>query len=293
MGELAALSAAFFWACASILFARAGETTGPVALNLVKTACGLLLTLVTVAALNDALWPALEHRELGWLALSGVLGLTVGDSAFFVAINKMGPRRAMLLWALVPPMTAALAWPVLGEVLGLGSVVGAGLTLAGIAWVLMERTATSPVSRAALMVGLSFGLIAVLCQAVGSVLAKMAGAQLDALTLSLVRLAFGTAGLLVQVAFQRLGGQVWSLLGSRKVLLQVVFATLIGTYLGLWLSMIALQRSLAAVAATLTATSPIFVLPLARIFLKETLTSRGVLGAGLAVLGVAVLVWVG
>lgn len=293
MGEIAALTAAFLWASASILFARVGKSTGPVALNFVKTGCGLLMTVVTIWALNQELWPELSPPDLGWLAFSGILGLTVGDSAFFVAINRMGPRRAMLLWALVPPVTALIAWPVLGEVLGLWSLAGGAITLMGIAWVLNERTPSAPVERHDLLVGLGFGMIAVACQSVGSVTAKMAGSDLDGLTLSLVRLAFGTGGLLVQVVFQRIGAQVRTLVSTPRELLRVVAATVIGTYLGLWLSMIALQRSLAAVAATLTATSPIFVVPLARVFLKEELTYRGAIGATVSVVGVAILIWLG
>lgn len=290
MGELAALTAAFFWASASILFARAGKKTGPVALNFVKTAFGLLMTAVTVWAFGGDVLPAsLDPSEWGWLALSGVLGLTVGDSAFFVAINRLGPRRAMLVWALVPPVTAAIAWPVLGEVPGVMALVGGAVTLAGVAWVLDERAGSGGGRPDGLWVGLGFGLVAVACQSIGSVTAKMAGEDLDSVTLSVVRLGFGTAGLLVQVALQRVGSQVQGLLRDRRELQNVLVATFIGTYLGLWLSMAALQLTLAGIAAILTATSPIFVLPLSRIFLGERLSARAVIGALVAVAGVVIL----
>ena len=47
------------------------------------------------------------------------------------------------------------------------------------------------------------------------------------------------------------------------------------------------------VAATLNSTSPIFVLPLAAIFLDDKLTSRSVVGALIAVSGIAVLKFLG
>ena len=74
------------------------------------------------------------------------------------------------------------------------------------------------------------------------------------------------------------------------LILLVLTATALGTWLGLWLSMVALKLTLAAIAATLTATSPIFVLPLSRIFLKERLSVTAVVGAAVAVAGVAILV---
>lgn len=290
MGELAALLAALLWASASILFAKAGRSTAPVPLNLVKTAFGFAMTAATVALMGNSLLPkTLTGADWGWLAVSGLLGLTIGDSAFFGAINRLGPRRAMLMWALVPPVTAVIAWPVLGEVPGPLALLGGAVTLAGVAWVLRERSVGGGGRADGALAGLALGLVAVACQAVGSVTAKLAGVSLDAATLSVVRLGFGMAGLLVQVILQRSVGQVLRLLEDRRELGVVLLATLLGTYLGLWLSMAALQLTLAGIAATLTATSPIFVLPLARIFLKERLSPRAVLGALVAVVGVAVL----
>ncbi|MCB9646930.1 MAG: DMT family transporter [Deltaproteobacteria bacterium] len=291
MGELAALTAAFLWAVGSLLFARAGKRTAPVVLNLVKTAGGMLMTALTVLALGDPLFPThLGASELSWLAVSGVLGLTVGDSAFFVALNHLGARKAMLLWAIVPLATALLAWPILDEIPGPMAAVGGVVTLAGVAWVLNERAPDGAPATTGVGVGLAFGLLAVACQAVGSVTAKMAGTQLDAVGLTLVRLYFGTAGLLIQVAVQGRLRETQVLLRDGRALLLVLTATALGTWLGLWLSMVALKLTLAAIAATLTATSPIFVLPLSRIFLKERLSVTAVVGAAVAVAGVAILV---
>jgi drug/metabolite transporter (DMT)-like permease len=290
MGELAALTAALLWAAGSLLFARAGQRTAPVVLNLVKTAGGLLMTALTVLALGGALVPRqLTPDEVGWLALSGVLGLTVGDSAFFVALNRLGARKAMLLWAVVPLATALLAWPVLDEVPGPAAAVGGAVTLAGVAWVLNERAPGGGAGAQGLGVGLAFGLVAVACQAVGSVTAKMAGTQLDAVGLTLVRLFFGSVGLALQVLVQGRLREVKAILQERRELAIVMAATALGTWLGLWLSMASLKLTLAAIAATLTATTPIFVLPLSRIFLKERLSLTAVAGAGVAVVGVAIL----
>lgn len=288
MGELAALGAAFLWASASLMFARAGRTMGPVALNFVKTLLGLLMLAATVFVIHGTLLPtAIDPASLGWLAFSGVVGLTVGDSAFFAAINRLGARRAMLLWALVPPTTALLAWPILDEVFGPWAVAGVTVTLLGIVWVLRERGAGTDGS--AVWPGLGFGLIAVVCQSVGSVTAKLGGAQLDAVTLTMVRLAFGTAGLMLQVFGARAFAEIRSLISNPRALLLVAAATTLATYLGLWLSMAALQLTLAGIAATLTSTSPIFVLPLTRIFTGEHVSRRAVGGAVVAVAGVAIL----
>ncbi|MEO1337051.1 MAG: EamA family transporter, partial [Myxococcota bacterium] len=71
---------------------------------------------------------------------------------------------------------------------------------------------------------------------------------------------------------------------------QVVFATFLGTYLGIWLLMISLQLTLTGIAATLSSTSPIFILPIARFWMKEPVSPRAIIGATIAVAGIAILV---
>ena len=68
----------------------------------------------------------------------------------------------------------------------------------------------------------------------------------------------------------------------------LLIAAVIGAFLGTWLSIIALKYTHAAVAATLNSTSPLFILPLAVLMLKERISSREILGALIAVSGVGI-----
>ena len=293
MGELAALGAAALWAIASTIFARAGRHLTVDALNLVKTAVGLVFMQVTLLLVSSRAWP--EHlplTSLAWLSISGVIGLTIGDSAYFQSLLRLGPRRSLLLWALIPSITALGAVPALGETLTWPMAGGILLTGAGVTWVLRERTAGGPERQASPVdrVGILYGLLAVLCQVGGSLTAKYGGRGLDALDLSVVRLTAGTLTLGLLVAVRGQFGALGGLVQNPGLFAQVVLATFVGTYLGIWLSMFALQATLAGIAATLTSTSPLFVLPIAHFVLKEPVSARAVVGALIAVAGVAVLV---
>ena len=68
-----------------------------------------------------------------------------------------------------------------------------------------------------------------------------------------------------------------------------VAATLLGTYLGVWLQVTGLRHAPAGIAATLSSTSPIFILPLSALFLGERVDARAVGAACVAVAGVAIL----
>jgi drug/metabolite transporter (DMT)-like permease len=100
-GELAALMAAFLWAVATVVFGRLGKALSPLVLNLAKGAIALVLLSLTLVLMGQSA-AGLDRQAVSILALSGVIGIGLGDTAYFTAINHLGPRRALLLETLGP-----------------------------------------------------------------------------------------------------------------------------------------------------------------------------------------------
>ncbi len=292
MGELAALAAAVVWAVASVLFSLLGRTVSGLTMNALKCAVALVLFLPTLLWLEGAFWPpAIEGSAMGWLALSGLVGLTIGDTAYFSSLIRLGPRKALMMTSLTPPITAVLGWLFVGEPLTGVIVIGMALTLAGVVWVIRERTpGADGQARGVDRLGVLLGVIGCICQAVGSALTKYAAADATALGVSVVRLVFGTLGLLlVLFAMGKLKNLIVPMKQPRSAGL-LCLATFLGTYLGIWLMNAGLLGANIGVAATLNSTSPIFVLPIAALFLGEKISARAIVGAVVAVAGVALLV---
>jgi len=78
---------------------------------------------------------------------------------------------------------------------------------------------------------------------------------------------------------------------DRRVLTATLVATALGPITGIWLSLVAVRNTQAGIASTILAMVPVFVLPAVAWVNKERLSPRSVLGAVLAVAGVAVLFW--
>lgn len=315
MGELAALSAAAVWAIASLMFTRLSSDFGAIVMNYLKCVIAVVLMMVTFLILEGSLWPTtMSWSNLGILAVSGLVGLTIGDTAFFNALTRIGPRRALLLMALSPPTTALLAVPFLGEPITLRLGAGMLLTLGGVVWVILERTEPveseagpaqqadpledqpqnqpedQPEDQARVVVsGILFALLAMLCQSAGNVLTRLGAVADSPLAISIVRLSAGIVGLFIIIgATGRLSQTLEPFKKARSAWVLVV-ATFLGTYLGIWLLNAGLKYSFAGIAATLSSTSPIFVLPLAFFIQKEKLSFRSVAGAFIAVSGVAII----
>lgn len=296
-GEVAALCAAFLWAVSSVIYSRLGQRISPLALNLLKGAIAIALLILTLL-LRGELLPAITPVPLCLLLLSGVLGIGIGDTAFFVALNCLGARRALLMETLAPPITAIGALIFLQEQLSVGAWCGILLTIIGVAWVVTERVSSSSVSPVNLAQGISFGLLAAFALATGGVLSRaaLATTTVSPLWAALLRLIAAVLillpwvwikGELPQVTKRQNYSQIkiLKLLSAFRAIFIAAFA---GTYLGIWLQQTAIKFTAAGIALTLTNTSPLFVLPIT-IYMGEKVSFRAIIGAVVALSGVAAL----
>lgn len=255
------------------------------AINLAKGMVALLclggLLLVGGAALDIDSTSALA------LALSGIVGICLGDTLYFLTLARLGPRLTLLLGSLIPVTTAIIAVLFLGEVVTAVAWLGIGLTIAGVTYVLWQRTSTQH-GVEAWRSGVFFGLLFVAANALGIIASKVGVQQVPALEATFIRQAWAIAGLTFWGLMMRdLLGWVRPL-RNKKLLKMLLVAAVIGAFLGTWLSIVAIKYTHVAVAAALNSTSPLFVLPLAALLLKERIQAREVAGALAAVAGVGV-----
>jgi drug/metabolite transporter (DMT)-like permease len=288
-GELAALSAAFLWALSSVIYARIRAS--PLAINLGKG--GIAIALLTLTLLiQGELVPHLPSRSLFLLLLSGAIGIGFGDSVYLAALRALGARQTLLFEALAPPLAAVLALVFLHEQLSSWAWLGMGLTIVGVTWVISERSPQLAERGRDRRWGIVYALLAAIAQASGAVLSRaaLADTALSPTWGAFLRLVSGVVVLVVWgLGQKRL--KYWVMeLRSHKVFSQLCLAAFGGTYLGIWLQQMSLKYAEAGIAQTLTATSPLFVLPIA-IWLGDRVSLRAWLGAITAVNGVALLLW--
>jgi drug/metabolite transporter (DMT)-like permease len=286
-GEFAALSAAFLWALASVIYSRVGQSIHPLELNLFKGAIAVVLLLFTILISGDVL-PALAFNNYFLLILSGMLGIGLGDSAFLTALKYLGARRTLLMETLAPPMTAVLALLFLQEQLSFAAWSGILTTILGVAWVLSERVSSSSTYHSTyLLRGIGFGILAAIALSTGAILSRavFTTTSISSLWAALLRLSGGLLILIPWVGTKR-RSQVK--LPSLQITTAIFLASFAGTYLGIWLQQTAIKFTAAGIALTLTNTSPLFVLPLAAA-MGERISFRAIAGVGVAIAGIAIL----
>jgi drug/metabolite transporter (DMT)-like permease len=288
--ELAALGTATCWAATGLIAADAVRVLGAFHFNLIRQLFVTVLLAVLVLAMGA--WSPPGWGVVAVLGLSGVIGILIGDTFNFAAVARIGPRRAGAIFALNAPMAAVMGWLILGEVLPWRRVLGIAVTAAGVALAILGRPRSDAhrleALHGTLLVGLALGLLAAFGQAAGSLIARPAmTAGLDPYLASLFRV--GTSGLamglMAATPLAPAAPRVW----GRHALILTAATAVIGLLIGMTLFLYALQGSKTGIIATLSATSPVILLPLLWLRTGQRPSGLSWAGAALAVAGLALI----
>ncbi|MCB2178779.1 DMT family transporter [bacterium] len=294
IGELAALATSFFYSVGPTFFTMAGKLVGSVVVNRTRLVVALVYLFIAHWLIYGTPLPidASPDRWF-WLGLSGVIGFVLGDAALFQSFIVLGTRLTMLIFAINPIFAAVLAWLFLGESLTAIQLLGMSITLAGIAWVMMERSnpskqALSPKDYAN---GIFLAVLAALGQAAGSVTAKMGlYGDFHALSGQIIRVGVGTVAIWVLTL---LGGKarqtIEALKSQPKAVQQILIASFLGPFLGVFFSLVAIQNAEVGIASTLMSLQPVFLIPIGYYFFKERISWQAIAGTVVTLAGVAVI----
>ena len=291
LGEITALLTALCWTVTALTFEQAARRVGSLALNWIRLVMGIAFLSVFTWIYRGQIFPAdaTGHAWL-WLAVSGLMGFTLGDMCLFQAFVLIGSRISMLIMALVPPLTAIFGWIVMGEVLTIIDLSGMFLVMGGIALVVLERPAEGrriQFSHPILGLLLAFG--GALGQAIGLVLSKYGMGDYNAFSATQIRIFAGILGFTVLFFPLKRWGNVRKAIKHRSGMVFTSVGAFFGPFLGVSFSLLSVQHTEAGVASSIMAIVPVLIIPPAVLLLHERVTFREILGAFLAVIGVAVL----
>lgn len=291
LGEIAALSTAVCWSLTALFFSFSGRRIGP----LVVSQSRLLFALVMIAATHwitlGTLWPTAEPFRWGWLGLSSFLGLVVGDTLLFYAYATLGPRLSMLLMSLVPIINTAAGWILFDERMAGWELPGVFLTVFGIAWVVTEkRGGKITVPDKQYGIGLLCGIGGATGQAANLITARygLVGGY-STLSATLIRIFVAVIFLWAWTAWR---GKTRSFIRQwrdRPALKAMIAGTVVGPFLGIWFSLIAIQNAPLGIASTLMALPPVLLIPLEAIIERKPASPRSVLGTLTTLAGVALI----
>jgi len=290
IGEFAALATSLCWSCGSIFFTVASRRVGSNTVNRLRIALALLFLIITHLIIFGQPLPLFATKaQWFWFALSGLIGFAIGDSLLFRSFVLVGPRISMLMMALAPVIGTFIAWIFLKEILTPFKLIAIIVTLAGICLVITEPGREGSEGKRH-WAGIWTGLGAAAGQALGLFASKKGlGVGFSPISGNLIRLLSATIAIwIVAAAFGRIPDTVRKT-RDRRAMVGVLGGAILGPFLGVGFSLVAIQHAYLGVASTLMALPPVFLIPLSRWFFKEKITLRAVIGTLIALGGVGML----
>ena len=310
LGVMAGLSTAVLWTATAVCFEASARRLGSLSVNVLRLAvAAILFTALSLLRTHHLLPPALSQEAWFYLSLSGLVGFVMGDVPLFQAFALIGARLSMLIYASVPLMTALCGFLFLGEKMNGRSLTGMAITVAGIAVAVGAKPGpdgTGSEARSRRTTGILMAFAGAAGQAAGLLLGKRGAMGLDSFAATQIRVLAGLVGfLVVLLAARRVralrdqlrkaiapGGTATDLAqmrSLRRALMVLCVGALLGPFLGVSLGLLSTQLLPAGTAATLMSIVPVLLIPVSALAFRERTSWLEIIGAVLAVGGVAVL----
>ncbi len=290
--EAAALGAAACWAVGGLISVAPAKHLGAIGYNRARMSV-VFVMLAAFVTLDDS-WSTIAPEHWAPMIWSGIIGIFIGDTALFLTLNRLGPRRTAIMFSMNAPIATLLGWLWLGEVMSLLSLLGIVLVIGGVVLAIAyghrstHRHHWEKISGP-LWLGVSLGVLTALAQAVGTLIMRpIMQTGLDPVAASAVRI--GVAALALSLLMQLPFRQFKQLAPfTPRIALAVVLAGFVGMGVGMTLFIFALVGGQTGIVSTLSATSPILVLPLIWLRTGEAPAAGAWAGALLVTIGTTLI----
>jgi len=286
-GEFAALITAFLWTITALSFEQASKQVGSLAVNLIRLVLAFILYSIFLWIRDGQPFdPSISKDGKLWLAVSGLVGFVLGDYCLFKAYILIGSRVSNLLMALAPPLAAFFGFMVINETLALLGLIGMLITLSGIVLVILRK----PGKKFTLQYsknGVLYGLGAAAGQAVGLVFSKLGMGDADPFAASQIRVIAGIGGYLLLFTVLNRWKKLIPAFTSLRNFGFIAVGSFFGPFLGVSFSLMAVKFTTTGIASTIMAIVPVLIIAPSVWIFKEKIGWRDLLGAVIAVSGVA------
>ncbi|CAM4459012.1 DMT family transporter [Vibrio agarivorans] len=292
--EWLALAAAFLWAVASLMSVTPAAHLGTFAYSRWRMGCTSLI--LTAMALYTGGWASVTSPAVTPMVLSGLIGIFIGDTALFACLNRMGPRQAGLLFSCHAVFSVILGFFIFSETMTSIELVGSLLVFIGVAGAIFfgrKKPSSSKLEQVSgsLHLGISLGLVAALCQALGGIIAKpVMMTDIDPIAASAIRMI---SAFVAHSLFRLTGAKIAKATQpmNRRIFAITALNGFIAMAVGMTLILYALKDGHVGMVALLSSTTPVMLLPLLWLYTKQRPNRYAWIGAFLAVSGTALLVY--
>ena len=287
-----AILAAFCWAISSLISADITREIGGLVFNRLRLFFVSIMLIIYASYINT--WDTINYEYLKIIIISGVIGIFLGDTLLFLALEKIGPRRNNILFSLAAPFTVILNIFFLNEKMTTVNIIGCFIVFFGVVIAIAYGSTKNNQHRwesikGSLTLGIIFAILAALCQAIGLIMMKpILNLGADPIASAAIRTFISF--LLISLSFFINSENFSSPIPIKfPIIIKTIISGFLGMALGMSLLLIALQNADAGIVATLSSTSPIMILFLIWFMTKKIPTKGAWLGTIIAIIGTGLI----
>ncbi len=285
IGEIAALAVAFCWTGSALFFEKAGHRVGSLSVNIIRIFLAVIFLGITLLFTQGSFFPiGATFENWFWLGLSGVIGFFIGDLLLFQSYVIIGSRTSQLVMSLAPMLTAIIGWFFLSEILSLQSIIGIVVSVSGIVIAIAGKRLKMNIP----LKGFLFALGGALGQAFGLILSKKGMGDYDPLAATQIRAIFGFLCFFILMLYLKRFNRVFLAIKDMQSMKAITIGTIFGPFVGVALSLFAIQNAQTGVAAALMALTPIIIIIPSALMFREKITAQQVIGAFISMGGAAI-----
>ncbi len=286
-GDIYAITSGIFWSFSVILMRISGYSIPPVPLTFFKSFIAIIGFGTVLLFVGDPLLP--EYDGLVWtrLVVSAVLGISIADTMFAAALNRLGASLQALADCIYAPAMTVVGFLMFGEALTAVELLGGALVVSGV-FVGLVRTKEIENSRD-LIAGTALAAGAHITMAVGILMVRDVIQGGSLVWIAGFRFAVATIALGAFAIFKGQGRSLTMGFQRRDIWKHTIPMALLGPFLATLFWIAGFKYETVGRAAIYNQLSTVFIILLAWLLLKEKMTPRKLTGVALAIVGAVVV----
>ena len=282
IGEIAGLGVSICWTVSALTFEKAGHKIGSLSVNFIRLLMAIIFIGITSYFTRGIFFPTdATPYQWFWLGLSGFVGFFLGDMFLFKSYMVIGSRTAALIMSFAPMLTAIIGWFFLNEKLSGMNIAGILVSISGIIIAISNSRMKLNIPFKGFL--LAFGGAS--GQAVGLILSKKGMGHYDPIAATQIRALFGILSFAILITVLRRWKKVGNSFTHTSSMKFLAVGSMFGPFIGVALSLFAIQQTKTGIASTLMALVPVFIILPSAIMFKEKITPQQVIGAAISIFG--------
>ncbi len=279
-----ALISTLSWALCTVVLKKLGERLDPIGMTTIKAILASILLCLIIFLTGETY--NIGTDKIITIAISGILGIAIGDSLFFASLNRLSPLILSIILFVGPDLFSGLfGFIFLKEMPSILSWVGIFCILTGLSFFIFPIKKENLESKTQIT-GIVFALLSLVCTAYSMVIIKPVLTDIPIITATMYRMLFSSVILLLFGFFTR-KIFIWKQnLNNRNYNIKLAGTLSLATIGGFWLSLMSIKYCKLIIASALMSLEPFFILIFTILFFKYIPKRNEIIGLITIILGI-------